>query len=312
MGGKSGIKWSVRELSETLRKRQLNKFDCNFGVSGARGDGKSTLLFKIFNSFKKHGFKQRKQQVYSQNDVKELLANQKFGYCWDDEAINSGYKRDFQQQGQIELIKLVTNYRDNFNIYGSALPFFYNLDKALRELMFMHIHIKERGIGVIFLPLEGQIHSQDPWDTKTNQKIEAKETERIRRNPSLKFRYWRLTTFAGYVFFNSMSPRQESRYLKIKQLKRAKEFQKVEGVDKERSFTTKLYDSLMAGKLTKEGLEQACLIEGRKYSVTVQHLNKILKDKAVGKTLMEIISTRLSGRKSSNIDPAIDDLVPSF
>ena len=45
------ILWTIKELVDVLRKRQLNNFDCNFGVSGKRGDGKSTLLLKIFKSF---------------------------------------------------------------------------------------------------------------------------------------------------------------------------------------------------------------------------------------------------------------------
>ena len=205
MGSKAEIIWSIKELTEVIRKRQLNKFDANMGVSGDRGNGKSTFLFKIFNSFKKYGFNQRKHQIYSQEDVKNLLGSQTFGYCWDDEAINSGYKRDFQQTGQKELIKVVTNYRDNFNVYGSALPFFYSLDKDLRDLIFMHIHIKERGIGVVLLPVEGQIHGSDRWDSATNKKIEAQENARLQKNPHARFRYHRFTTFAGYVFSGPMT-----------------------------------------------------------------------------------------------------------
>src|SRR4030042_2467296 len=130
----------------------------------------STIISKIFNSFKKEGFNQRKHQVYARKDVINLLACQQFGYCWDDEAINSGYKRDFQNKGQKDLIKIITNYRDNHNIYASALPFFYSLDKDLRDLIFLHLHVIERGVAVLFLPLSDQIHTQDQWDTKNNIK----------------------------------------------------------------------------------------------------------------------------------------------
>ena len=34
--------WTIKELTEVMRERQLNKFDCDFGVSGKRGDGKIT------------------------------------------------------------------------------------------------------------------------------------------------------------------------------------------------------------------------------------------------------------------------------
>ena len=220
MYSKANVIWSLRELTETLRARQLNKFDVNLGVSGKRGTGKSTIIWKIFNSFKRFGFLQKKHQVYQREDVIDLLQNQTFSFCWDDEAINSGYKRDFQQKAQNDLIKIVTNYRDNFNIYASALPFFYTLDKGLRELIFCHIHVIERGFAVILMPLEDSIHSQDQWDTDANIKIEKRENKRIDRNPSLKFRYHKLTTFAGYIYFGDMTPKQRRIYESIKKQKR--------------------------------------------------------------------------------------------
>lgn len=308
---KSGIKWSVKELTDCIRKRQLNKFDANIGVSGNRGQGKSTFLFKIFQAFKHQGFRPYKHQVYSQDDVKRLLSNQKFGFCWDDEAINSGYKRDFQKVGQIELIKLVTNYRDNFNIYGSALPFFYNLDKALRELIFMHVHIISRGIGVVLLPLQGQIHTQDPWDTITNKRIELKENARVEKSPNSRFRYYKLTTFAGYVFFTSMTKRQEEKYCKIKETKRSKIFKEIEEQNRPKTFHEKLYDFLLAGRLTKEGLLQTCLLEGKKYSSAISALNAMLKDAGEERTVKELIRNSKADRAIMR-DPQIDALVPEI
>lgn len=307
---KSGIRWSVRELTKCIRQRQLNKFDVNIGVSGKRGDGKSTFLFKIFQAFKEDGFRPHKHQVYSQGDVKSLLCNQKFGFCWDDEAINSGYKRDFANKGQIQLIKVVTNYRDNFNIYGSALPFFYNLDKALRELIFMHVHIIARGIGVLLLPLEGQIHSQDPWDTMTNKKIEMKENARLEKSPDAKFRYHRFTTFAGYVFFTPMTKKQEEKYLKIKETKRARMFESIED-KKPATFIEKIYKFLLEGKLNREGLMQASLLEGKKDSMVMNELNKLLKDNGHTKRVSDLLNVSRKDR-SSNFDYSKSNLVPNI
>lgn len=312
MKGKSQTIWSMKELTECLRKRQHNKFDANIGVSGSRGDGKSTFLFKIFNSFKKEGFKQRKHQVYSQEAVKDLLANYSFGYCWDDEAINTGYKRDFQKFGQIELIKLITNYRDNFNIYGSALPFFYNLDKALRELVFMHVHIIERGLAVILLPLDGQIHTQDPWDSITNKKIEARENARLEKNPKAKFRYHKFTTFAGFIYFGPMSEKQEKLYVEIKKSKRRENFEKIELEDKERSYLDKMYDFLMSGRLTMESLRDMCLIEGKKYSTTLTALNARLRDAGIEETVTQLTRKSLVERNNSKLNPQISTIVPEI
>lgn len=309
MDSKTKVIWTIKEFTETLRKRQLNKFDVNIGVSGKRGDGKSTFLFKIFNSFRKNGFMQEKHQVYEQKDVIRLLAQQKFSFCWDDEAINSGYKRDFQAAGQKSLIKVVTNYRDNFNVYASALPFFYSLDKDLRELIFVHVHIIERGIAVILLPLTDQIHASDPWDTKANIKIEAKEYARMKKTPGATFRYHRFTTFGGYMYFGPMTKKQERFYKDIKQRKRAKHFG-IEDEEEKQDFKHRCYNLLTTEKLTKDGLIQACLLEGRKYTSMLTELNRMLKNNGETKTVKDFYRTTAIKGFHNNLKGAISDIVP--
>lgn len=313
MKSKSQIKWSIKEISEIIRERQLNKFDANIGVSGNRGNGKSTFLFKIFNSFKKKGFRPRKHQVYSQQDVIELLSGQMFSYCWDDEAINSGYKRDFQKSSQTDLIKIVTNYRDNFNVYGSALPFFYSLDKALRELIFMHVHIISRGVGVILLPLEGQIHTQDPWDSVTNKKIEAKENSRLEKNPDAKFRYHKLTTFAGYVYFGPMSLRQQKLYDAIKQKKRSKNFEEMQDKLKPKTYIEKIYQNVIDSKATNEGIMQTSMMEGLKYTTVMSQLNKMLKDRGIrDKSVGDFLVKTKEEAKRDKINAQVSNLIPEI
>lgn len=305
------VVWSIKEFCDVLRKRQLNKFDCNMGVSGRRGDGKSTFLFKIFNSFKKDGFDIEKQMEYSQKAVTTLLANQRFGFCWDDEAINSGYKRDFQGAGQKTLIKVVTNYRDNYNIYGSALPFFYSLDKDLRELIFVHVHIIERGIAVILLPLDNQIHASDPWDTKANIKIEQRESLRIKKNPELPFRYHKLTTFAGYIYYGPMTEKQEKKYKEIKARKRAKNFG-LEVSSEKLDFKERCYKLLLDGKLSNDGLLQACLLEDKKYTSVMSELNRMLKNNGDTKTVRKYFQTTDTSVLNSKTKGAISKLVPTI
>jgi len=303
MPTKANVIWTIRELTECLRQRQLNKFDANIGISGKRGNGKSTVAFKILNSFKKDGFIQKKHQVYQREDVIELLSNQKFSFCWDDEAINSGYKRDFQVRGQNDLIKIITNYRDNYNIYCSALPFFYTLDKGLRELIFLHIHVIERGFAVLLMPLEDPIHSQDPWDTINNQKIELKENKRVERNPDLKFRYHKLSTFAGYVYFGDMTEKQKRIYNLIKQQKRQKALE-TESFSKkakeETPFIEKLYASLKEGKISRDGMIQACMLNGEKYTSLLSQLNARLTNEGNTKRVQDYLIAS-SPKERSNV-----------
>ena len=308
MASKSNIIWTLKELTTCIRERQLNKYDANIGVSGKRGDGKSTLLFKIFNSFKKEGFNPEKHQEYTSKKITNLLANQTFGYCWDDEAINSGYKRDFQTKGQKDMIKIITNYRDNFNIIGSAIPFFYSLDRDLRELIFLHIHIVERGIAILLMPLETSIHTTDPWDTKNNIKIEQQENSRLKKNPNAKFRYNRFTTFVGYLYFGPMTPKQEKKYLEIKKRKRALSFN-IEGAEELLDFNQKVYKALIEGKLTKEGLQQMCLAEGKKYSNLATMINGMLTDAGEERTMTQFFKDRKQNNDTNN-KKEINELLP--
>ncbi len=311
MVSKSSIIWTLRELTTCIRQRQLNKYDANIGVSGKRGDGKSTLLFKLFNAFKKEGFNQEKHQEYSREKIINLLATQEFSFCWDDEAINSGYKRDFQNRGQKDLIKIITNYRDNFNIIGSAIPFFYSLDRDLRELIFVHIHVIERGIAILLMPLEVSIHTTDPWDTKINIKIEQQESNRMKRDPNAKFRYHRFTTFVGYLYFGPMTVKQERRYIEIKKRKRALSLN-IEGVEETLDFNQKIYNALIEGKVTQEVLQQMCLIEKKKYSSVTTMLNIMLRDNGIGKTVKDfLIKKPKQGLLNKNKDQ-ISSLLPDL
>jgi hypothetical protein len=309
------VVWSLRELVALLRSRQLNKFDANFGVSGKRGDGKSTLVFDLLNALKKEGFNQKKHQVYTRKDVIHLLASQQFSFCWDDEAINSGYKRDFQAAGQKDLIKIVTNFRDNFNIYASALPFFYTLDKGLRELMFMHLHIIERGIAVILLPVMDQVHEQDPWDTIYNIKVEQKEHKRMQKDPKIKFRYHKFSTFAGYLYFGPMTKKQEEFYKAIKKEKRQKNFMDA-GILAEKDvipFKERIYKLLIEGKLTRNGLMQACLIEGEKFTSMQGALAVMLKNKGeYKKTVKDFLVSDVNETVHSKGKGSVMNLVPNF
>ena len=66
----------MKDVVEIAKERQQHKFDCNIVVSGARGNGKSTFLYKFFSHFKQ--FKPRKHIVYARADTIRLLKELKF------------------------------------------------------------------------------------------------------------------------------------------------------------------------------------------------------------------------------------------
>lgn len=308
------ITWQLKDITYILKQRQQNQFDGNVLVSGDRGNGKSTLLYKLFLAFKT--FKPQKHQVYDRDDVIRLLKEGKFGLCFDDEAVNSGYKRDFHSKAQQELIKIITTYRDNYNIYGSAIPNFFSLDKDLRDLVFMHLFVVERGIAVVHMPLQSLMYSQDRWDAKNNAKIEQGWGQKIKNNPNFKIPFHKLSTFRGYLYFGDLTAKQREIYLGIKQSKREEATNKMldnalPENERNGSFEKRVLNLVIAGKVTEEGLLQMCLMEDKKLSNLRRKLNEMLKDTGEKRTLAELLNTAQT-QKIEEKKQAIKSVIPDF
>ncbi|MFB6246892.1 MAG: hypothetical protein ABEI74_04865 [Candidatus Pacearchaeota archaeon] len=244
--------FSIKQLAKVFRDRQKNEFDCNIVVSGERGNGKSTFLFKLLSRF--DNFDAWKQQVYSREDVINLLEQQEFGIIFDDEAISTGYKREFHNVNQQKLIKMMNMYRDNFNIFASAIPSFGDLDKDMKKLMKFHIQIIKRGVAIVHMANNSKAYSQDPWDIRYNEKLEEKWNEKKKKNPRFSPPYHKLTTFMGYVHFGDLPERQKELYKKIKKEKRKKlyeeEISENEKEDPQEKMLNNLKKFLLNGGIT--------------------------------------------------------------
>ena len=309
------IRWDLKDLVGLMKMRQQNKFDCNIVVSGDRGNGKSTFVAKLLYLTKIYN--PRKHQVYSRADVIKLLSSEKNGICFDDEAINSGYKRDFQSKGQQELIKIVTAYRDNFNIYASAIPNFFSLDKDLRDLVFLHIHVIERGIAILHMPIQSRLYSVDKWDTKNNGRLEDKWNKIRASNPDYRIPFHKLSTFRGYIFFGDLTEKQRELYESIKVEKRAKSFDKYLEQPKEEDFHEKAIKFILDKKITKEGLVQMCLLDNRDYKNTYAKLNRMLKKVTTddSRNISDYLFTTdklKKEEKKKEIKKEINELIPDF
>lgn len=306
------ITWTIKDIVEIIKERQRNKFDGNMAVSGDRGNGKSTLIFKALCRFE--GFEPWKQQVYNRPDVIALLKGQMFGLCWDDEAINSSYKRNFQDRGQQELIKILTAYRDNFNVYASAIPNFFSLDKDLRDLYFIHIHVIERGIAVVHMPLQGRLYSQDRWDAKYNARVEEGWSKKAQKDPNFRPPYNQLSTFRGYLFFKDITDKQKKLYEEIKRTKRNESFltEEEKAKSKELSFLDKVFNLLKQHKLTAKGIAQLCLLEDKKYSSVTSSLNRMLKDSGDNRTVKDFLQQQHNNGFHNKIQEEINQIIPTF
>lgn len=282
------IIWSLKDMVEIAKERRKNKFDVIIVVTGARGDGKSTLLFKFLSRFKQ--FKPWKHMVYSRKDAMKLLEETKSGCIFDDEAIRTGYKRQFFEEDQKLLIQMLNMYRDNFNIYVMAIPSFYSLDKDLRDLIKIHIHVIERGLGVVHIANEGILYSDDYWDVRYNQKVEERWARARQKNPNYRPKYNRLTTFRGYIKFGDLTPKQRELYEEIKVTKRKAVYEEEMKSEKEGGgFYDKIVDRLKSGEITKETLQEICLVNGLKYSAVSSMLNIKLTDAGIKETLSHFL-----------------------
>lgn len=282
------IRWTVKELAEITKKRIQNKFDANIAVTGVTGIGKSTFLWKFFHQFP--DFKVRKHLIFKRSDMIDLIKSQKFGYVWNDELITSGYKRNFFDREQIELIQVLTKYRNHYNIVAGAVPVFFTLDKELLKLFGMHIHIIKRGLGIVHLPREGRMYTDDIWDVRINAKLEDKWSKKKQANPNFRIPYHKYTTFAGYVTFRKMGRREEALYEKLKAQKRG-EAEMDEGG--ESSFYDRLAKAIVNGDVDREKLKLICAVSGKRYSTALQVLNRHLREVLkINKTAHQIFEER--------------------
>jgi len=287
--------FSLKEFASILRGRQRKEFDCNIVVSGTRGLGKSTFLFKLLSRF--DNFEPWKHQVYSRDKVIELLEGQEKGIIFDDEAIASGYKREFHNVSQQKLIKMLNMYRDHFNIFAMAIPNFYSLDKDIRDVMKFHIHIIERGKAVVHVANEGRLYQTDKWDVKLNQKKEEKWQEKKKQNPKFSPPYHKLTTFRGYIKFGDIGPQQRELYKRIKREKRRELYEaeyedNQEKEDPRKQFMNRIIKGAKEGFMSLDEIKTATYAAGYEWKNLRVSIDEQVKKENPKMTLKKIIENR--------------------
>jgi len=184
----------------------------------------------------------------------------------------------------------------------------------LRDLYFIHLHVIERGIAVVHMPLQGRLYSQDRWDSKYNSKIEDSWSKRMQKDPNFKPPYHKLSTFRGYLFFKDCTKKQKELYLKIKKEKRSESFLTKGELNENKEVSTldKLYNLMIERKLTNEGIRQTCLLEGKKYSSINASLNRMLKDNGETKTVKDFLQQEDNKVFHNRVQDEINNILPSF
>ena len=288
----------VKDLKKLIQKRINNEYDCNIVVTGKTGVGKSTFIYKLFQRFR--GFKIEDKLTYSRTELIHLIRDFKKSQVWADELIGSGFKRNFFEREQIELIEILTKYRNNFNVVAGALPVFFTLDKELLKLFRVHIQIIKRGTAILHLPKEGRMYTDDIWDVKHNKTLEEKWSKKREKNPNFKIPYHKLSTFKAYIFFSPLKPEEKERYESLKESKRNQaENPNGEKSEKE-SFYKKLLKMVKGGKLDSDELLKICLFNDKSYSSVKTRLGQMLRDEGEGHTLKDFVKFERKKKGDSN------------
>jgi len=268
--------WSMKNLKECIEKRLKNKYDLICFITGARGDGKSTFVYKLLSSLEiENGFNPSRDIVYSRDDTLKSLASKKNSIIWNDELVMSAYNRDFWDETQKTLLKALNCYRDQCNLFIGCVPNFMDLDVQLQRLCKLRIHIVKRGIGLIFIKKDN-LFSNDPWQIKASQAIEKKWSEEGNKKP----KYAQISTIVGIIRFGDITPNQRDIYEKIKEERRAKVFGSFKDEtlmkDPEKLFYDNMLKQIKGRGITPQIFHTLCQVSSKNPTTVRKNINKML------------------------------------
>lgn len=218
-----------------------DKFDCFLIIEGNRGLGKSTLAYKIAKKVSYYfrliahetGGRESPFKDYFRFKPNLQLKNKKekfllytrdevinFFNKWNktaiaDEMINVSFNREFWNDDQKNLIKIINMNRDHRNLFIACVPQFQTLDNQIKNLCRIRISVLKRGIAIIQTPNK-TIYSKDKWDSANNEKIEREWLMAGSKRP----KYAKLTTFRGVLKFKPLSETEDKIYQAIKRSER--------------------------------------------------------------------------------------------
>lgn len=261
--GRVVMAWSMRKLIALIVRILQNEFDCFIVIEGNRGLGKSTLAIHlargVAREFKKLGSKDYKFNwrgtfIYTKKETK------RFWHKWRaqgiaDEMINVTFNRDFYNEEQKDIVKMINMNRDHCNFFQACVPQFQTLDSQIKNLCKIRITVVRRGVAIIQTPNK-TIYVKDKWDQATNEKIERSWTQKGVSNPH----YTRLTTFRGLLKFPDLHPTARAKYQETKNLKRNLVAKEEMGIDDEEEKQDP-YDEMIS--MLKEGkVKNSTFVDG--------------------------------------------------
>lgn len=290
--------WSIKDLQYVIEGCINNNYDCIMFIEGARGNGKSTLAYKLCSRLKLPiQFNPQRDIVYNRTDTLRHLATKKKGIIFSDEMVNVAYNRDFYQEEQKLLLKGLNMYRDSCNLFIGCIPSFIDLDKQIQSLCKIRITVIKRGIALIHTQVK-TMYQSDKWDIKNNQKIESKWSLQKKGKP----KYTQLTTVRGLLKYNDITPQQRQEYNKIKEEKRGRVFSNYTDdtliMDQDQLFYKNLLEEIKSGRITRETFISIGKINNKTSRSMKAKINRLLAEEGTDKRYRDyVFSAKIKEKK---------------
>jgi len=306
---KTMIRWNMKKLVWMIVKILQNQFDCFIVIEGNRGLGKSTLAIhltrKVSKEFKKMGLKDyqfnwKNTLIYTKKQTKN------FWHKWKttgiaDEMINVTFNRDFYNEEQKDIIKMINMNRDHCNLFIACVPQFQALDNQIKNLCKIKITVVRRGLCLIQTP-NRTIYVKDKWDQATNEKIERQWLMKGITKPA----YSKLTTFRGLLKFSKLQEKAEAKYKEIKDRNRnliAKEDMGIEEKENTKDPVADTVQRLKDGKVRNGTfLDGIAVANGFVPATFKNQLRSVLQKEGVSAKLMDYYWDK--GKKKKEYNPA--------
>jgi len=220
---KKVLRWSMIKMIQTIVSILNSKFDCFIVIEGNRGLGKSTLAIHLARGVSRemkkighqsHQFSWKRSLLYTKREVLHFFHKWRANGIAD-EMINVTFNRDFYNEDQKNIIKMINMNRDHGNLFIACVPQFQALDNQIKNLCKIRITVVKRGLCLIQTP-NRTVYVKDKWDQATNEKMERSWLMKGITKPH----YSKLTTFRGVMRFPKLREGAEEKYQKVKDDKR--------------------------------------------------------------------------------------------
>lgn len=217
---------TVKDFSKLCHSILRSDRDCNIGLGGYTGEGKSNCLTQIFKEYSKiSGMKWNyNYMTWSRKELLEWIDGKKGGKILSnglkekqlpeysaialDELWLLFYKRNWYDEAQINSLATLNYCRDRHILVGGNVPNFWDLDAAFTSRIRFYIYIPTRSIAWIF-EQENNPFATDPWNKTLNKKLFRKY-----KNP------YGMPNFLMEIKFPDWTPKEKIRYYEIRNKKR--------------------------------------------------------------------------------------------